>query len=125
MKEKDRRKKLNTESNLKQRAQKINEKYFDGTLEFSIQFVTNQTRKYGSCSPHTKSIRISDKIADLPQFVQDYLIIHELTHLIHPNHSKAFWDMVHRYPLVERAKGFLYAVEFLSKKKKKETQVRQ
>lgn len=116
MKKKEQKKNLNSNGHLKERAEMINQKYFDGNLDFSIRFVTNQHKKYGSCTPATKTIRLSHQIADFPQFVQDYLIVHELAHLIHPNHSKAFWEIVHHYPLVERAKGFLYAVEYLSRK---------
>ncbi len=118
IKKKEQRHNLNTNGHLTERAEMLNEKYFDGQLDFTIRFVTNQNKKYGSCTPSTKTIRLSHRIADYPQFVQDYLIVHELAHLIHPNHSKAFWDIVDDYPLVERAKGFLYAVEYLSKKEK-------
>ncbi|MDG6218991.1 MAG: M48 family metallopeptidase [Candidatus Thermoplasmatota archaeon] len=115
MEKKQRKIKLNSTNELQKRAEFINEQYFNGTLDFTIQFVTNQTRKHGSCTPLSKSIRISDEIAKYPQYVQDYLIMHELTHIIHPNHSKAFWKKVNEYPYVERAKGFLHASEFFSK----------
>ena len=55
-------------------------------------------------------IRLSDRIADMPRWVQDYVIIHELTHLIHPDHPKKFWEKVNRYKYAERAKGYLIAV---------------
>jgi predicted metal-dependent hydrolase len=114
---KQRKHKLNTTNELQKRAELINERYFNGCLDFTIQFVTNQNMKYGSCTPASKRIRISDDIADYPQYVQDYLIMHELTHLIHPNHSNAFWKKVNDYPYVERAKGFLHASKFFAKNK--------
>jgi predicted metal-dependent hydrolase len=113
---KQRRYELNNTTDLKKRAEVINDQYFDGKLTFSIQFVTNQNTKHGSCTPASKRIRIADDIADYPAYVQDYLIMHELTHLIYPNHSKGFWEKVNEYPHVERAKGFLHASEFFSKK---------
>ena len=113
---KERKNKLNDSNDLQQRAERINKLYFDGKLDFSIQFVTNQTMKHGSCTPSTKTIRISDVIAGYPRYVQDYLIMHELTHLIYPDHSNDFWEKVNEYPYVERAKGFLHASEFFSKK---------
>lgn len=117
MQKKQRKHKLNSTSELQKRADQLNFEYFNGTLDFTINYVTNQTTKHGSCTPKTKRIRISDDIADYPQYVQDYLIIHELTHLIHPNHSNAFWEKVNEYPYVERAKGFLHASEFFKRKR--------
>ncbi len=117
IKKKQRKHKLNTTNELQKRAERINERYFNGCLDFTINFVTNQNTKYGSCTPASKRIRISDDIADYPQYVQDYLIMHELTHLIHPNHSNAFWEKVNDYPYVERAKGFLHATKFFAKNK--------
>jgi predicted metal-dependent hydrolase len=95
---------------LVQRAQELNKKYFNGTLNFSIRFVTNQNSRYGSCTSLDKSIRISDRVKTMPSWVQDYIIIHELAHLVHPDHSKEFWETVDRYKYAERAKGYLIAL---------------
>lgn len=105
-----RRQKLNSDERLQKRSKEINKQYFNGILDFEIKYVTNQISKFGSCTPKTKMIRISDRIADMPRWVQDYVIIHELTHLIHPDHSKRFWEKVNRYKYAERAKGYLIAV---------------
>ena len=105
-----RRQKLNSNERLQKRTQEINKQYFNGILDFEIKYVTNQTSKYGSCTPKTKMIRISDRISDMPRWVLDYVIIHELTHLIHPDHSKKFWEKVNKYKYAERAKGYLIAV---------------
>ncbi|HEC81039.1 MAG TPA: M48 family peptidase [Thermoplasmatales archaeon] len=110
MEEKKRREKLNNNNLLTKRAQQLNKKYFDGKLRFEIKYVTNQNHRFGSCSPKNKRIRISDRVADMPQWVRDYVIIHELAHLIQPNHSKKFWQLVNRYKYTERAKGYLIAV---------------
>ena len=105
-----RRQKLNSNGMLQKRTQLLNEQYFNDALAFDIQYVTNQKSKFGSCTPQTKMIRVSDRIATMPRWVQDYVIIHELTHLIHPNHSKKFWEKVYQYKYTERAKGYLIAV---------------
>lgn len=96
---------------LRCRAERLNHRYFDGRLQIaSIHYVTNQKRRYGSCSVATGRIRIADRVADLPTWVIDYVLVHELAHLEQPNHSPAFWHLVNRYPLSERARGYLIAL---------------
>lgn len=112
------KKELNKNKLLLERSQKINKKYFNGKLDFSIKFVQNQKTKFGSCSIKSKSIRISDKLAKMPQWVLDYVIIHELAHIIYPNHSNRFWEKVNQYKYAERAKGYLIAMGMLSESKK-------
>ena len=75
----------------------------------SVQWVANQERRWASCTPSSGSIRISDRAAGFPHWVLDYLLVHELAHLEQANHSPAFWALVDRYPLAERARGFLIA----------------
>ena len=105
------RKDLNDSRDLDKRAQKLNRLYFDGSLQYeSIVYVTNQTTKYGSCSPGSRRIRISHQLAQMPAFVLDYVIVHELAHLLEANHGRRFWRLVHRYPMTERAIGYLMAV---------------
>ena len=101
---------IGDEKLLVERAERINKKFFNGSLDFTIKYVSNQNKRFGSCTPETKMIRISDRVAKMPSWVQDYVILHELTHLIHPNHSKEFWDKVNEYKYTERAKGYLIAV---------------
>jgi predicted metal-dependent hydrolase len=96
---------------LKKRAADLNKTYFGGKLRLSeIKWVSNQEKRYGSCTPSTSTIRISDRIATMPLWVLDYVIMHELSHLIEANHSPRFWQIVNRYPLTERARGYLMAV---------------
>lgn len=99
---------LNDEKALQQRAARLNRRYFDGQLKYaSIVYVTNQTSKYGSCSPGSRRIRISHRMATMPAFVLDYIIVHELAHLLEANHGRRFWKLVNRYPHAERAIGYL------------------
>ena len=106
----DRRRRLNAGGDLERRAKQLNQRYFDGKLTWSsLTYVTNQSSRFGSCSPADRTIRISAELATMPQFVLDYVIVHELAHLIEPNHSDEFWELVNRYPLTERARGYLLA----------------
>ncbi len=105
---------------LQQHAQELNKKYFDGALKFSIMFVTNQNSRFGSCTSLDKTIRISERVKTMPSWVQDYIIIHELTHLLHPDHSKNFWEKVNQFKYAERAKGYLIAVDTVTVDQEKE-----
>ncbi len=75
----------------------------------SIRWVTNQAGRWGSCTPATGEIRISDRLAGFPPWVVDYVIVHELAHLDVAGHGPDFWAIVDRYPRTERARGFLIA----------------
>ena len=108
--ERERRGKLNASGELERRAQYLNRRYFDGELTWEgLNYVTNQGRRYGSCSITNRTIRLSDRLAEMPTWVRDYVIVHELAHLVVPDHSPAFWRLVNRYPLTERARGYLIA----------------
>ena len=74
-----------------------------------IRWVSNQRTRWGSCTPGAATVRISTALASYPGWVLDYVIVHELAHLVEPNHSPAFWALVGRFPRAERARGFLIA----------------
>ncbi len=100
-----------TDEELEKRAQQLNREYFNGRLRWqSIRYVTNQNNRYGSCTPSTGTIRISHRLATMPKWVRDYVIMHEIAHLEEANHGSAFWALVNQYPLTERARGYLMAV---------------
>jgi len=77
----------------------------------SVVWAENQRRQWGSCNVHTGEIRLSMRLADYPGWVVDYVLVHELAHLVHADHSPAFKALVARYRLAERARGFLMAKE--------------
>ncbi|NYT92905.1 M48 family metallopeptidase [Salinispora sp. H7-4] len=76
----------------------------------SVRWVTNQTGRWGSCTPADRTIRISHRLQDMPDWVIDYVLLHELAHLIVPSHNARFWQLVGRYPKTERARGYLEGV---------------
>jgi hypothetical protein len=73
----------------------------------SIRFVDNQELRWGSCTPADGTVRLSSKLATEPAWVLDYVIVHELAHLVVTGHGRQFWDLVARYPRAERARGWL------------------
>ncbi len=108
---KQRRRQFKSDASLEARARELNRRYFDGVLTWgSIRYVTNQDKRFGSCTPSQGTIRISHRVAGMPAWVRDYVIVHELAHLVESNHSRAFWDLVNRYPKTERARGYLIAI---------------
>lgn len=100
-----------SDAELEKRAQELNKLYFKGELQWqSIRYVQNQTKRFGSCTPSTGVIRLSQRLATLPVWVRDYVLVHELAHLRQANHGPHFWQLVNRYPLTERARGYLMAL---------------
>lgn len=74
-----------------------------------IRWVSNQAHRWGSCTPATGVVRISDRMAGFPPWVLDHVIVHELAHLAEPHHGPAFAALAGRYRLAERAEGYLLA----------------
>ena len=103
----ERRKQL-SDDDLLDRARELNAEYFGGMADpVSVRWVGNQRSRWGSCTPGDRTIRLSDRLRDMPRWVIDYVLVHELAHLIEPGHDDRFWAWVDRYPKAERAKGYL------------------
>jgi hypothetical protein len=99
------------DGSLERRARELNTQYFGGRLRWeSIRWSTEQNSCWGSCTPSRGTIRISHRLASAPAFVRDYVIVHELAHLLEANHSPRFWAHVNRYARTERARGYLMAL---------------
>ncbi len=77
----------------------------------NIRWVHDQNHRWGSCTPADGTVRMSSRLLEVPPWVLDYVIVHELAHLLEPNHGLAFNAIVDRYPLAERARGFLLGFE--------------
>ena len=75
-----------------------------------VRWVTNQNGRWGSCTPGDRTIRLSSRLRGMPEWVIDYVLLHELTHLVVPGHGTRFWDLLTRYPRTERARGYLEGV---------------
>jgi predicted metal-dependent hydrolase len=109
MSERRKRDRLNEDGDLGRRSAHLADLYLGGIRPSEITWVANQKSRWGSCCPQDGSIRLSLELAAYPTWVRDYVIVHELAHLKVADHSQDFWDLVNRYPLTERARGFLIA----------------
>ncbi len=94
---------------LTKRAAQLAKKYSLPEPE-SITWSARQQKRWGSCTPSTSTIRISDRMTSFPEWVIDYVIVHELAHLVEANHSPAFTELERRFPHCDKAEGFLIAV---------------
>jgi predicted metal-dependent hydrolase len=103
-----------TDTALQARAARLAQRYFPeyaiAARPASVRWVNNQNGRWGSCTPADQTIRISHRVQEMPDWVIDYVLLHELAHLVVPSHSNTFWDLVARYPKTERARGYLEGV---------------
>ena len=106
--ERQEKRRQRSDDDLVVRAAKLNDLYFGGlAVPASVRWVTNQNARWGSCTPGDRTIRLSDRLQQVPGWVVDYVLVHELAHLLEAGHTPAFWAWVDRYPKAERAKGYL------------------
>jgi hypothetical protein len=88
---------------------KVLAKRYDLPKPAEVRWVSNQSSRWGSCTPSTGVIRLSDRMAAFPAWVIDAVLVHELAHLAVADHGPRFRTLVERYPLLERAEGYLIA----------------
>jgi len=106
--EKSEKRRKPSDDDLMKRAKGLSDRYLGGlALPESVRWVDNQESRWGSCTPGDRSIRLSGRLQGMPSWVVDYVLVHELAHLVEPTHSARFWSLVARYPQAERARGYL------------------
>ncbi|MFC4032549.1 M48 family metallopeptidase [Streptomyces polygonati] len=94
------------------RAERLSEQYLHGhAVPDTVRWVTNQNSRWGSCTPAEGSIRLSHRLRGMPEYVIDYVLLHELAHLLVPGHGPRFWKLLESYPRTERARGYLEGVD--------------
>lgn len=99
------------DSELAERAERLSAQYLQGRARpVSVRWVTNQNTRWGSCTPAEGSIRLSHRLQGMPEYVVDYVLVHELAHLLVPGHGPRFWRLLDAYPRTERARGYLEGV---------------
>lgn len=70
---------------------------FDEKIVFPSLRIRIMKTRWGVCNIKTKTVTLNSKLIEYKLEALDYVIVHELSHLIHFNHSKAFWNLVEKY----------------------------
>jgi hypothetical protein len=97
-----------SDDDLLERAARLSKTYLrGGATPASVRWVDTMRTRWGSCTPLDRSIRISRRLSGMPEYVVDYVLLHELIHLLVPGHGPAFRAELAAYPQLERAEGFL------------------
>jgi hypothetical protein len=109
------RKQRPSDGELVARAAELSARYLAGrATPTSVRWVDNMASRWGSCTPADGTIRLSRRLAGMPSYVVDYVLLHELAHLLVPGHGPTFWKQLEGYERLERARGFLEGVGSLS-----------
>ncbi len=98
---------VGSDDSLMARAADLAARYVPDANVSSVRWVTNQDKRWGSCTSGTGQIRLSHRLKGVPDWVLDAVLVHELAHLVHPDHSPSFHELANRYPRQHEAAIFL------------------
>lgn len=73
----------------------------------SVRWTRPMRTRWASCTPADGTIRVSERLREVPGWVLDHVLVHEMAHLREPGHGPAFRALEARYPRSERAIGYL------------------
>jgi len=97
-----------SDSELLHRCRELSERHLNGKADpASVRWVPPMKTRWASCTPADGTIRVSERLRQVPGWVLDYVLVHELAHLLVPGHTADFWDLVREYPRTDRAIGYL------------------
>ena len=106
---------LNSDGGAKAIARKIAARFPDPPEVAEVRFVTNQTSQWGSYSLQTGIVRLNAVLRQMPPWVLEAVVAHELAHTFYLDHSPKFWELVRSVcPKTDRARAFLEGVSWLA-----------
>lgn len=76
---------------------RVNYNRFEEDIPFPNLRIRKMKTRWGVCNIKTKTVTLNSLLMEKSISKLDYVIVHELSHLIHPNHSKSFWNLVSKY----------------------------
>ena len=100
-----------TDEALWQMAHELSATYLNGRAQpTQVRWSTRQNTRWGSATPSTGVIRISTRLATVPDWVLETVVLHELVHLLEAQHNDRFWSLARRHPKASDAAQFLDGV---------------
>ncbi len=108
---------LNDEDAALRIARRVASRFPEPPAVTHVRFVTTQRARWGSYSRRTATVRLNAVLRELPAWVLESVVAHELAHAVHPNHSPAFWSLLRRVcPETDRARAFLEGVSWVARR---------
>jgi predicted metal-dependent hydrolase len=99
---------LSSDDMLLARCHELSARHLHGkAVPASVRWVPPMRTRWASCTPADRTIRVSERLREVPGWVLDYVLVHELAHLLVSAHNARFWELVGDYPRTERAIGYL------------------
>ncbi len=107
---------INSDDDALALAQRVAQRFPTPIEVTATSFSTAQRARWGSYSTRTHAIRLHAALRHMPPWVLEAVVAHELAHVVHPNHSPAFWSLLRTVcPNTERAEAFLAGVNWLAR----------
>jgi len=106
---------LNRKDHALELARKVARRFPNRPEIAAAEFSTQQNARWGSYSTRTRKIRLCAALRQMPSWVLEAVVAHELAHTFHPDHSPAFWALLRKVcPQTDRAQAFLAGVSWLA-----------
>jgi predicted metal-dependent hydrolase len=103
-----------SDDELFKRAQELSATYlFSQADPKSVAWSSRLTSTWGICTPLEGTIKITSRLQGMPQYVLDYVLLHELVHFVVNDHGKDFDAFMKTFEKKERAEGYLDALDEL------------
>jgi len=112
----ERARKINRSDEALELARRVAKRFSNPPEIVDARFSTQQHSRWGSYSTRTRTIQLNAVLRQMPSWVLEAVVAHELAHIDHPDHSAAFWNLLRKVcPQTDRARAFLEGVTWLGR----------